>query len=116
MTAARASRCAAEQGKFWEMRHAILSNNDKLAGDSFGTFAQDLKMNAAKFKTCLGDASRFQADIQKDMAEGKFARVTGTPSFVVGRTTATGLDGVLMVGAQPYAAFDEQLKELLAAK
>ena len=32
---------------------------------------------------------------------------------VVGRTVGTGIDGALISGAQPYAAFDAKLKELL---
>ena len=48
--AARAARCAAGQGKFWEMRHTILVNNAALTNDVFDTFAQDLKLNVATFK------------------------------------------------------------------
>ena len=114
IAAARASRCAADQGKFWEMRHSILVNNTQLTSDVFATFAQDLKMNVASFKACAGESSKYQADIQKDVMEGASVGVSGTPSFVIGRTTATGLDGVRVVGAQPFAAFDAKLKALLA--
>jgi protein-disulfide isomerase len=115
-TAARASRCAGEQGKFWEMRHAILVNNAALTNESFTTFAKDLKLNAAPFTSCTGDGSRYEPEIQKDVLEGSSAGITGTPSFVIGRTTPSGLDGVRIVGAQPYAAFDAELKKLLAAE
>lgn len=115
-TAARASRCAALQGKFWEMRHAILINNAQLTAGVFGTLAQDLKLNVPSFTACAADASRFGAELQKDMSEAAAAGVSGTPSFVIGRTRAGGLDGVRLVGAQPYAAFDSRLKELLAGK
>jgi hypothetical protein len=37
--------------------------------------------------------------------------VSGTPTFVIGRTSASGLDGVRMVGAQPLAAFDAKFKD-----
>jgi predicted DsbA family dithiol-disulfide isomerase len=56
----------------------------------------------------------FQADMQKDLADATSVGVTGTPTFVIGKTSATGLDGIRIVGAQPYAAFDAKLKELLA--
>jgi protein-disulfide isomerase len=114
IAAARAARCAGDQGKFWEMRHTILVNNAALNNDVFATFAQDLKLNAASFKTCTADASKWLVDMQKDLTEGSGAGVSGTPSFVIGRTSATGLDGVRLVGAQPYAVFDGKLKELLA--
>ena len=114
LAAARAARCAADQGKFWDMRHAILVNNATLNNDVFATFAGDLKMNVNTFKTCTADASKFQADIQKDLSEGNAVGIQGTPSFVIGKTSANGLDGVRFVGAQPYAQFDAKLKELLA--
>jgi protein-disulfide isomerase len=114
IAAARAARCAGEQGKFWEMRHAILVNNAMLNAESFATFAGDLKLNPSSFKTCAADVSKWQVDLQKDLNEGQSVGVSGTPSFVIGRTSATGLDGVRLVGAQPFAAFDAKLKELLA--
>jgi protein-disulfide isomerase len=113
--AARASRCAADQGKFWEMRHTILVNNAALTNDIFNTFAQDLKLNVTAFKACEATAATtFQAGMQKDLADGTSVGVSGTPTFVIGKTTATGLDGIRIVGAQPYAVFDAKLKELLA--
>ena len=53
-------------------------------------------------------------DTLEDRAEATNIGVTGTPTFVIGRTSTKGLDGVRLVGAQPYAAFDAKLKELLA--
>jgi protein-disulfide isomerase len=116
LAAARAARCAADQGKFWDMRHAILVNNATLNNDVFATFAGDLKMNVGTFKTCTADTSKFQAEIQKDLTEGSGVGIQGTPSFVIGKTSANGLDGVRFVGAQPYAQFEAKFKELLAAK
>jgi len=112
IAAARAARCAGDQGKFWEMRHTILVNNAALNNDVFATFANDLKLNTSSYKTCAADASKWQSDMQKDLTEGQGAGVSGTPSFVIGRTSATGLDGVRLVGAQPYPVFDAKLKEL----
>jgi protein-disulfide isomerase len=113
--AARASRCAADQGKFWEMRHTILLNNAALSADAFNTFAQDLKLNVATFKACEATAATtFQAEFQKDLTDATSVGVSGTPTFVIGRTSATGLDGVRIVGAQPFSVFDAKLKELLA--
>lgn len=114
MPAARATRCAGEQGKLWEMRHSILLNNARLTGDSFATFAQDLKLDMNAFKKCSADAAKFQADISKDMTEAASVGISATPSFVIGRTSAGAMDGVKMIGAQPFAAFDAKLKELAA--
>jgi protein-disulfide isomerase len=117
LTAARASRCAGDQGKFWEMRHTILANNSHLTADTFATLAQDLRLDAAAFSTCVADSTKFGAEIQKDLAEGTAAGVTGTPSFVIGRSGATGMTGgIRLVGAQPYSVFEGKFKELLTEK
>ena len=114
MPAARATRCAGEQGKLWEMRHSILLNNARLTADSFTTFAQDLKLDMNAFKKCNADATKFQAEISKDMTEAASVGISATPSFVLGRTSAGAMDGVKMIGAQPFAAFEAKLKELAA--
>jgi hypothetical protein len=39
--------------------------------------------------------------------------VLGTPAFVIGKSTAAGVEGELLIGTQPYAVLDEKLKALL---
>ncbi len=114
MPAARATRCAGEQGKLWDLRHSVLVNNARLTNESFTTFAQDLKLNMASFSKCYADAGKFQAEIARDMAEAASVGISATPSFVLGRTAAGAMDGVRMIGAQPYGAFDAKLKEIQA--
>src|ERR1700730_660463 len=117
LTAARASRCAGDQGKFWEMRHSILANNSHLTADTFTKFAEDLRLDATAFSTCVADSTKFRAEIQKDLADGTAAGVTGTPSFVIGRSGPAGVTGgIRLVGAQPYSAFEATFKELLSEK
>jgi predicted DsbA family dithiol-disulfide isomerase len=99
------------------MRHAILVNNSHLTADAFTKFAQDLQLDVTAFSTCIADSARFRAEIQKDLADGTAASVTGTPSFVIGRTSDTGItDGIRVVGGQPYSVFEAKFKELLNPK
>ena len=114
--AARAARCAGEQEAFWEMRHAILANNVDLSEAVFGTLARDLKLDMARFEPCLADTTRYAAELARDAAVAAAARVSGTPSFVVGRLTNAGLEGQLIVGAQPYEPFRARIDELLALR
>jgi protein-disulfide isomerase len=110
--AATAGRCAAEQGKFWEMRHAMIVNAEALKADNLATYAANIKLDVPKFKACL-ESDKFKAQIDKDIAEGGVAGVQGTPSFVIGRIENDKLDGVRMVGAMPYAQFDAKIQEML---
>jgi len=110
--AAIASRCAGDQGKFWEMRHLMHVNADKLSKEEYLKFATELKLDTTKFKACA-DSDFYTADIDKQFQEGSAVGITGTPSFVVGRVVDGKLDGVRLVGAMPYAAFDSTLKQML---
>jgi protein-disulfide isomerase len=113
LPAARAARCAGEQGKFWEMRMSLVGAYNRLNA-AFVTFtAEGLKLDMTAFNACTA-STRFDTAIMQDMNEGRAVKVEGTPTFVLGRTTAQGLDGILLVGAQPFAAFDAKIKELLA--
>jgi protein-disulfide isomerase len=111
--AARAARCAGEQGKYWELRADLVRNGASLGPDFITQRAAALKLDMAAFAACL-DSTRFDADIAQDQRDGSAAGVEGTPTFIVGRTVPEGLDGILIVGALPYEVFDQRLKELLA--
>jgi protein-disulfide isomerase len=109
---ANAARCAAEQGKFWEMRHAMIVNASQLQQDKLAGYAANIKMDIAKFQSCIA-ADKFKAAIDKDIAEGVAAGVSGTPSFVIGRVEDGKLQGVRLVGAMPYEQFDAKIQEML---
>ena len=112
--AARANRCAGEQQRFWEMRHALLALNTPLTAATFGQLAATLGLDVARFESCANDASRFAGELQQDRQEAVRIGVSATPSFVIGRTLpGGGVDGILAVGARPYATFDARLKQLL---
>jgi len=110
--AATAGRCAAEQGKYWEMRHVMIVNAEALKPDNLATYAGTVKIDVPKFKSCL-ESDKFKAQIDQDVAEGGVAGVQGTPSFVIGRLENDKLQGVRLVGAMPYAQFDAKIQEML---
>jgi protein-disulfide isomerase len=113
MPAARATRCAGEQGRFWEMRDALVRGFKQLGAPFITSVAEGLKLDMAAFKACAS-STKFDAAILQDLNEGRAVNIEGTPSFVLGRTSPQGVDGILIVGAQPFAAFDAKIKELLA--
>jgi protein-disulfide isomerase len=112
LPAARAVRCAGDQGKFWEMRLAFLRNAARIGPPLFQDTATELKLDLKAFNACLS-ANQHDAEIKADMEDARRAGVEGTPSFVLGRTTASGIEGVLIVGAQPFDLFDAKIKALL---
>lgn len=114
MPAARAARCAGEQGKFWELRMALMKNANLLTADYIAKTAADLELEPKAFAACAA-SNKYDAEIQAEMQEGAKLGVGGTPTFIIGRTTAMAVEGPMLVGALPYAQFDAKLKELLAS-
>ena len=112
MNAARAARCAGDQGKFWEMRLGLMRNANLLTPAYITKAAGDLKLDMAAFTPCAV-SNKYDAEIQDEMAEGTRIGVSGTPTFVIGRSAPDGINGPVLVGALPYSMFDAKLKELL---
>jgi protein-disulfide isomerase len=106
MIAAVASRCALEQGKFWEY-HDQLFAASKLEKDDLIDYARNLKLDDKQFGSCL-TSEKYKADIEKDEQEGRKAGVNGTPGFFI--------NGVFLNGAQPKDAFTRVIDEELARK
>jgi protein-disulfide isomerase len=115
--AARAARCAGAQGYYWEMRDLLMRGTD-LSEKSLVEMARGLKLDVAGLQACLKDEGQ-AADIQQDLKDAGGVGITGTPTFVIGRTVKDGpmkdgpMEGLKVVGAQPYANFEAKIKELL---
>ncbi len=109
--AAEAARCAGDQDQFWKMRDVLVANPNRLSENDLMAHAQGLGLKMEPFRACLASGKYRQA-IRKDMAEAAALNVSGTPSFIVGKTTPEGVDGVFLVGAHPFESFEEKLKEL----
>ncbi len=112
-SAAVASRCAGEQGKFWELRNLLAANADKLAPEAVTSYAREVKLDLEAFQDCLA-GDRFASALQKDWDDAIAAGVSGTPTFVIARTApGATLQGTRVVGAQPFEAFEQRIRALL---
>ncbi|HCE30750.1 TPA: disulfide bond formation protein DsbA [Candidatus Daviesbacteria bacterium] len=102
--AAEASECANEQGKFWEYHNKLFENQNSLDTDSLKKYASGLGLDAGKFNSCL-DSGKMKSIVQKDFDDGAKYGVTGTPAFFI--------NGIIVVGAQPYEAFKQIIDQEL---
>jgi len=109
--AAEAARCAADQHQFWTLRAEMGEHPDKLDLDSLLADAKGLKMDVPQFRTCV-ESKKYKDAIDGDLLEAMRIGADGTPAFVIGKSTAEGVDGELMVGAQPLIEFERRLKVL----
>ncbi len=103
--AAEASECAGDQGKFWEYHDLLFANQNALDAVSLKNYAKQLKLDSAKFDSCLDTGAKTNA-VRADLQQGLAAGVSGTPMFF--------LKGVRVCGAQPYQAFQQVINALLA--
>lgn len=103
--AAQAAMCANEQGKFWEMHNKMFANQETLSTENYKKWAVELGLNKVKFDSCV-DSQKYKDAVAADQAYGSSLGVSGTPSFFI--------NGVELVGAQPYSAFKQAIDAELA--
>jgi protein-disulfide isomerase len=101
--AAEGTECAEDQGKFWELHDKIFQEQDKQGQGTIQftkadvvKWAGQIGLDMAKFNQCL-NAGKYKAEVEKDIADGVAAGVSGTPTLFI--------NGKKVVGAQPFAAF-----------
>jgi predicted DsbA family dithiol-disulfide isomerase len=104
--AAEASRCAAEQGKFWPYHDRLLASSS-LDVAKLKEHAKELGLDQKKFDSCVDTGSQ-RAAVDRDAEQGRLAGVSATPSFFI--------NGIPLSGAQPAAAFEKIIEEELARK
>jgi len=109
---ANAARCANEQGKFWEFHdylydHQGQENSGAFSADNLKQFGASLGLNVDQFNNCV-DSNKYNTDATKDMSDGQKAGVSGTPTIFI--------NGISIVGAQPYSAFKTIIDQELAKK
>jgi protein-disulfide isomerase len=109
-----AARCAGEQDKFWEMRDKLLVSSADLSPASLLNYGKQINLDMTAFGACLND-KKYATAIQKDVADASTLGISGTPSFVVGKTAKDQISGVRIVGAVPYSVFDTAIKNQLNA-
>ncbi|HJV66711.1 MAG TPA: thioredoxin domain-containing protein [Geomonas sp.] len=113
MKAAEAAQCAGEQGKFWPMKDALMTNSAKLNAELISTLADGIGVDMGKFKGCM-DSNKFIPVIKDEVEAARGINIGGTPSFVIGKVSGDYLEGYLVVGAQPFENFDAVARKVLS--
>ncbi|HXS14962.1 MAG TPA: DsbA family protein [Candidatus Saccharimonadales bacterium] len=110
--AANAARCANDQGKFWDYHDYLYTHQGQENSGAFSKanlegFAATMGLDTTKFNNCM-DSNQFAKDAATDLSDGQKAGVNGTPTVFI--------NGVPVVGAQPYSAFQTAIDQALAGK
>ncbi len=113
--AAEAAHCAEDQGKFWEMHHQLMSNQQSL--DKLASFAEVLNLDKARYEGCLNGglyAGRVAQDVERMQKIG----INGVPAFILAAkdpTNPLSVKGISIIrGAAPMAHFQGEISKALA--
>jgi len=104
-----ASKCAQEQGKFWEYHKILFQNYNALDTTNLKKYAANLSLNISQFNDCF-DSKKYEQSIQTDLTDGQNLGVSGTPTFFIGNDE-TGY--VKIVGAASFSDFKQVIDSKL---
>ena len=103
--AAIASECAHRQGMFWRFHDYLYENPQAMSDSDFTGYAKKLKLDMARFKSCLTEKSSANA-VNRDSQIARKLGVDGTPSIYI--------NGIKLIGLLPLplirVIIDHELK------
>jgi protein-disulfide isomerase len=105
--AAIAADCAGDQQKYWEFHDLLFSDQLPLGQDSYIKYATQVKLNVDQFTECI-TAQKFKENVSSNYSYASNLGVNSTPTFFV--------NGIPMVGAQPFEAFQSLIDKELAGQ
>ncbi len=105
--AAQAANCAGEQGKYWEYSEKLFSGQYGLGSQAYRQYASDLGLDAAAFDECVS-SGRYQEEVTADLEWAANLGVRSTPTFFI--------NGIPLVGAQPFEVFKQVIEKELAGE
>ena len=107
-TAAVASQCANDQGKFWDFHDILFSNqgpenSEWASADNLKKFAGQIHgLDTQKFNSCL-DSEKYKSLVENDMALATSLGLQATPSFLI--IKSDGSNPEKLEGSQPFPEF-----------
>ncbi|PKN95460.1 MAG: hypothetical protein CVU44_01895 [Chloroflexi bacterium HGW-Chloroflexi-6] len=105
--AAQAANCANEQGAYWEYHTALFSYKYDFGEQAFEQYAIDLGLDEAALMECFR-SGRYAGEVDADLQFAAEFGIQSTPTFF--------LNGIAIVGAQPYDVFKQIIDLELAGK
>lgn len=96
--AAEAANCAGAQDAYWRYHDALFEGKYGLNAAAYTQYATELGLDVNAFNTCVTER-HYQSEVSIDASIGQSMGLTGTPIFFI--------NGLKVVGAQPYEVFQQ---------
>jgi protein-disulfide isomerase len=103
--AAEAAKCAGEQNTYWPFHDALFGQKYGLSSAAYVKYATGLGLNLDQFNKCMSE-KRYKSEIDADYQFASGIGVSSTPSFFI--------NGIAVVGAQPFEVFQQIIDKELA--
>ena len=115
LSAALASECANEQGKFWEYHNILFQNQEGVNSgwasiENLKEFASEIGLDRQQFDSCL-DSEKYKSNIDEDLALAEELDLDTTPSFLIVKSDGTEME--VLEGAHPFPSFEALIDERL---
>lgn len=112
--ASRMAECASRQGKFWEFHALLFANQKQMTDADLDRYAGAAGVDVKAARACAREPA-VTAKITADLEEGARIGVSGTPMFFIGTVENGKLRAMRrIIGAEPYAAFQQTFEALLS--
>ncbi|MGB8251919.1 MAG: thioredoxin domain-containing protein, partial [Anaerolineaceae bacterium] len=102
---AEAANCAGDQGKYWDFFDAVFSGTDTLSDETIQQYATAINLDIDLFNQCLA-THKYQDEVEADFSYAAALGVQSTPTFFI--------NGILVIGARPYAVFKSLVDQELS--
>jgi protein-disulfide isomerase len=104
--AAEAANCAGEQNAYWQYHDALFGAAYGLSPQAYSLYAADLGLDMPAFDACVAER-RYQNEVAADAEAARSLGANSTPTFYI--------NGLLVVGSQPYEVFKQIIDQELAS-
>jgi protein-disulfide isomerase len=105
--AAEAADCANEQGAFWDYHDKLFGMELGLNSEAYQQYAEDLNLDMDAFNECV-ETRKYREEVQADYTFASNLGVRSTPTFFI--------NGIALVGAQPFEVFQQVIDKELAGE
>ena len=115
-SAALASECANEQGKFWEYHDVLFQNQQGVdsgwaSREKLKEFASAIGLDRQQFDSCL-DSEKYKLNLDRDLALVDELALDTTPSFLILNSDGTEME--ILEGAHPFSSFKALIDKRLS--
>ncbi len=105
--AAAAANCAGEQDMYWPYNEKLFANERPLGRNTYESYAEEIGLEMDTFKECM-ESGRYVAEVEADYQFAVSLGIRSTPTFFV--------NGIPVVGAQPFEVFKNLIDKELAGE